>query len=38
LNALLSKNNITPIPAASPSLPLPACGAPAIASKARGGG
>jgi hypothetical protein len=38
LNALLSKNNITPIPAASPSLPLPACGAPAIASNARGGG
>jgi hypothetical protein len=33
LNALLAKNNLKSIPAASPQLPLPGCTAPAAASK-----
>jgi photosystem II stability/assembly factor-like uncharacterized protein len=36
-NALLTQNNIKPIPAASPSLTLPVCVAPAPASKGGGG-
>jgi hypothetical protein len=36
-NGLLAKNHITAIPAASPSLPIPVCTAPAAAPTGRGG-
>ena len=37
LNTLLAKNNLTSIPTAAPSLPIPVCSAPAVASKGRAG-
>jgi hypothetical protein len=36
-NALLARNNIRPIPPASPSLPIPVCTAPAAAAAGHGG-